>query len=274
MVMTLFGRRLHEHPSNTTNISDHQTFHPETPMVHALLLSALLAPVTALSEEVVFRGMIPSAIHYLTRSIPLALVGQAILFGLGHVSPKASHGENRVVGALQSASALWYGLLYQMSGGNIFPCIIAHALYDMHIFMETWMRVNDQMDYTETAVLQRLSSQDEIDIRRIKHEAGASLTVETLALLRRFFYAFDEDHVGRLTRSNVQRAVSYAFLQDSTPPSQEKVDLLIDKLLASRVSADHGEFADRLKLPEFLRLVLFLKATGQQKAVAQRTIVA
>jgi hypothetical protein len=260
MVMTLFGRRKHNHPPTSHLIGGYQTLHAETPMLFALLFSTAIAIATGVSEEIIFRGLIPTAVVHLTHSIPLALIGQGILFGVGHQSPAATRGENKVISAMQTVSGTWYGVVYLLAGGDILPCIIAHALYDTHILMGTWMKINDQMDYTETAVLRRLTKMDEKEIRKIKLEVGSSLSAETLAFLRRFFYAFDYDHAGSLSRSDVQRAISYAFLRDTEQPTEERVNQLFDRLIGNRDEIATGDVASRLMLPEFLRMILFIRA--------------
>lgn len=258
MVMTLFGRRAHDHKNNTVSHT------PQTPMIHALFFSVALAMVTGVSEEIVFRGIFPSVIFNFSQSIFITLVGQAVLFALGHLSPRSSFGENKVVTGLQATNGLWYGLVYLATGGDILPCIIAHALHDVHVFVETWMKINDQIDYTEFSVLQKLSLDDEVEIRRIKEEAGPSLSTETLAHARRFFYAFDYEHRGSLSESDVKRAVSYAFLQDKVQPDEDRVSDLFETMLQQR----DGKFIkkdsqNRLRLSEFFRLLFLLKARAQ-----------
>jgi len=228
-------------------------------MMHALLCSTAIAVLTGLSEEIIFRGIIPSAIFQTVHSAPIALFGQAVLFGVGHQSSAATRGENRVIGTLQTVSGVWYGMVYLLAGGDILPAIIAHALYDLHVFMENWMQINDQMDYTEQAVLERLTKADANEVRRIKQEAGPDFSAETLAFLRRFFYAFDHDHAGSLSKSDVQRAISYACLQDAEPPTEDRVNDLFEKLIANRDETVQGDLVRRLMLPEFLRMILFIR---------------
>jgi len=261
MVMSLFGRREHDHKDNSVS------YPPETPMMHAMSLSIALAIITGFSEEIVFRGFLPLAIFHFAQSVPMTLIGQSLLFGLGHLSPQATLGENKVISGLQATNGLWYGLVYLAAGGDILPCIIAHALYDIHVFMETWMSINEQMDYTEAAVLERLSPDDEVEIRRIKEEAGPNLSTETLAHARRFFYAFDYEHRDSLSKSDVKRAVSYAFLHDHNQPSNERVSQLFDRMIKKRdlngSDAFSSNLQERLRLPEFLRLLFLLKAKSQ-----------
>jgi hypothetical protein len=113
-------------------------------------------------------------------------------------------------------------------------------------------------------VLQKLPLDDEVEIRRIKEEAGPSLSTETLAHARRFFYAFDYEHRCSLSESDVKRAVSYAFLQDKVQPDEDRVSDLFETMLQQR----DGKFIkkdsqNRLRLSEFFRLLFLLKARAQ-----------
>lgn len=263
MVMSLFGRRKEES-------REEEPYLPETPMIHALSLSLALAVCTGISEEIVFRGILPAGMFHFSQSVPITLIGQSLVFSLGHFSPRASLGENKVICSLQATNGLWYGFMYLAGGGDILPCIIGHALYDIHVFMETWMSINDQLSYTEQAVLKQLSKNDEIEIRRIKQEAGLRLSTETLAHARRFFYAFDYEQQDSLSKSDVKRAASYAFLHDKVQPTDDRVAKLFDLMLEQRPIHDNNFVSivhqERLSLPEFLKLLFLLKANPGQAA--------
>lgn len=247
MVISLFGRRRSSRDPEATNSST------------VMILSGLIALSTGISEEMVFRGYIPTAIESVSHSLPLALLGQAVLFALAHISPKSSPGENKVVGGLQLANGLWYGLVYAASGGDIVPCIIAHALYDMHVLCETWCSINKQMDYTQDAFQRDLDTKEVEALAMMQRQAGPSLNDETLNFARRFFYAFDYEHKGSLCLSDVFRAVNYAFLQDSVIPPQEDVEKIFDSVIDTRdASLDYP--GDRLTVSEFLRLLFTLKS--------------
>jgi hypothetical protein len=58
----------------------------------------------------------------------LACAGQASLFALGHTSPVTSSQENKIVASMQFVNGLWMGFLYLLTGGDIVPCIISHAV--------------------------------------------------------------------------------------------------------------------------------------------------
>lgn len=266
MVMTLFGRRQHTHPITEEANGHHPDLHPETSMFQVMVLSLCLAVLTGMTEEILFRGVIPSLIVFQTQAVMAGLFGQAFLFGIGHLSPQATSEENKIVSGFQVANGIWHGVVYLAAGGDVLPCIIAHTLYDMHVFVETWKRTNDQMDYTEEAVLRKLTTDDENEIRQIKREAGPSLSAETLAFARRFFYAFDFDHRGSLSLADVQRAISYAFLHDKVQPSERRVRAIFKRMIKRR--KDEGtqvgkDIEDRLRLTEFLRVLFLLKAKPQ-----------
>lgn len=188
LVMTVFGRR-QEGDAETAGA-------PTTTTAQAIGWGALLALVTAWSEEFVFRGMLQSGIYHWSlgsagssadvgASIFLAWAMQSIVFGLaGHTlvnhhlmmlssqmqqqgNGPAKHQQaanfknieasHRMIMELQTAQAAWLGAVYFMTGGDLLPCIVGHFLYNMHVLVKTWHGVNEQMDWTEAAQ-QSLSS--------------------------------------------------------------------------------------------------------------------
>jgi membrane protease YdiL (CAAX protease family) len=82
----------------------------------------------AFGEELVFRGYIQSRIEHVIGSTRgaalLALIGQAVIFGMLHVYLGAG-------GAiLAGATGLIIGLVYLAGGRNLWPCIVLHGLID------------------------------------------------------------------------------------------------------------------------------------------------
>lgn len=250
MVIGLFGRR--------KSVSEPDATGSELVM----MLSLAIALSTGLSEELVFRGYAPIALGSISHSIPFALIGQAVLFAFAHISPTSSSGQNKVVGGLQFLNGLWYGLVYQLTGGDILPCVIAHMLYDMHVLCETWHVINVQMDYTQEAYQNKLNHNEEVAIQEIQDKAGPALNTETLNFARRFFYAFDSQHRGSLSLHDVQRAVSYAFLKDQVSPEPEKVEQTFTETLNARDASFVGAPTNRLGVSEFLRVLFTLKSNG------------
>jgi membrane protease YdiL (CAAX protease family) len=270
MVISLFGRR-----KSVMEPMGSRSY-------HVMLLSAGIALSTGISEEIIFRGFIPTAIFSSSHSWPLALLGQAALFSAGHLSRKSRPGENRLVGLLQFFNGLWYGSVYFITGGDILPCIVAHILYDMHILCETWTFINTQMDYSQKTSQTVLDQKEERAIRQLQEGGGAMLNAETVSFARRFFYAFDYGHVGSLSLADCQRAVTYAFMNDKViPPPQTVADLFrqvqqgrsslpID--VASTGGASVAGIAsttpsDRLTFSEFLQVLYVLRSSLSAKSL-------
>ncbi|KAL3944821.1 MAG: hypothetical protein SGBAC_001086 [Bacillariaceae sp.] len=246
MVLSMFGRR--------RSVEDIEGTAPE--LMASLALGIALC--TGLAEELVFRAYAPMAIFTLSNSVMIALLGQAGLFALFHISPSASPGENRVVGGLQFINGLWYGLLYLMTGGDVVPCIIAHVLHDMYIFCSSWDTINNQMDYTQDAYEKPLPQSEESAMAKLQVMAGPALNRDTLNFARRFFYAFDSKQQGSLSLQDVHRAVDYAFLKEEKSPEPPVVEQMFDTLLQARVTTELP--TNRLGVTEFLCLLFALKS--------------
>lgn len=246
MVLSLFGRRRFEQGTEGT-----------APELMASLALAI-ALCSGLSEELVFRAYVPSAVFVLSNSAILALLSQAVMFALVHISPSANPRQNRVMGGLQFANGLWYGLLYLVTGGDVLPCIIAHVMHDMYIFCSSWDTINNQMDYTEVAYKKPLPHREESALAKLQEMAGPALNRETLNFTRRFFYAFDSKQKGSLSLQDVHRAVDYAFLKEENPPEPRVVEEMFDNLLEARVTNTFP--SNRLGVSEFLSLLFALKS--------------
>jgi membrane protease YdiL (CAAX protease family) len=301
MVVTLFGRRrtslaaaaaaaASKLPNKDGNDNEHVastgtgtgTEQATATTFQVTAWSVLVTTLTAVSEEIVFRGYLSAAVMALTGSWAAAWLGPAALFGAGHAHAGSTFGENKIVTGFQTVNGLWYGLVY-MCTGSLVPGIMAHLLYDTHVLVAAWHDVNEQMDWTEAAYPTALSVGEQADITKIQTMSGDALTTETLNFCRRFFYAFDHDHVKSLSLVNVQQAVSYAFLQDKVAPSTDQVQDMFAMVLDERndprrhddddpaadaVTAQDDLPADRLRLTEFLRLLFALRAQTYQKASA------
>lgn len=137
----------------------------------------------------------------------------------------------------------------------------------MHVLVETWHLTNNQIDWAEDT--HPLAPEDIEGIRQIKEESGGALTVETLSFCRRFFYAFDYERLGTLSLSDVQRAVSYAFLQDEAVPTEDDVRRMFNAILSRRT--ERG--GDRLRLAEFLRLLFSLRSQMQARQQSSAYVV-
>ncbi|CAB9500226.1 expressed unknown protein [Seminavis robusta] len=276
-VMELFGRRKRD-----AIVTSDASQSASTTTLQVLFFSLIIAAVSAISEELIFRGLIPALLVSYTHSVGWALLGQAILFGFGQIQNRSSFAENGVFTMMQCLNGVWYGAIYLAGGGDIVPVMISHILYEMHIFVGTWKAMNDQMDYKEDSCRHH-TSEKKIDsllassqsrsraskrAQRPKDLVGQRLMApETLELGQAFFYAFDHEHRGTLSLVDVKRAVSYAFLQDddptmtaSEPPSDVQTTAVFYKILQQRSALSGSGSEERLYLPEFLRLLFTLKS--------------
>ena len=287
-VMALFGRRRQR--QNSKSMVDQQqqmskqdnilsTLSTTTDTAQVVLFGIAIAMVSAVSEELIFRGLLPILLVSCTNSVGLALLGQALIFGIGQIRRDSSVTENGVFSLMQVMNGLWYGGVYLTTGGDILPVLVAHLLYECHVVVGTWKVVNDQMDYTERVSAKTLSTEEELDSGRILTEAGGSLSTETFQIGRRFFYAFDSEHQGTLSLADVKRAVAYAFLQDDIQPSDARAKEVFHQMMelrqshagTARVSVENegGNSAEeRLSLSEFLNLLFALKSTAWKNRLA------
>ncbi len=253
MVISLFGRRKSELEPTAS------------PSFQVMILSALIAISSGISEEIIFRGYIATAIFAMTNSLSSALFGQAVLFAVGHLSKDAEPGENMLNWSFQLFNGLWYAAVYQMTGGDILPCIIAHVLCDMHTLCQTWTEVNDQMDYTQKSSMNHLGDDQQNAVERLQRGTGITLNPETIDFARHFFYAFDNDHAGSLSLSDCQQAVSYAFMNDKIAPDSDVVCDLFEQAKEQRYANGISVGpSDRLDFSEFLHLLVALRSNSRQ----------
>jgi membrane protease YdiL (CAAX protease family) len=269
MVMTLFGRRkappdefLPERYKGVTMLTSKSN--------DVLLQSFVLAGTTGVCEEIVFRRLVPSLIALFTGgNMALTYVGQAALFGLGHVQPKSSAVDNGVVAGLQVVNGLFLGGLY-LATNDLVPCIVAHSVFDFIQFFKTWWDANAQLEYAEMMYLQPLPSGVEKQVRGVLDAAKSQnpkMNPRLFEFIKRLFYTFDFDKSQSLSLSEVRKGVSYMALEQSArPPDQAIVDQLFAETVQSR-QANSGQkdnaAAGRLDFIDFVRLWSKLAKIGE-----------
>jgi len=92
--------------------------------VAAITLWTILSLSAGICEEVVFRGYLQRQLAALSGSASLAILGQAIVFGIAH----GYEGVDAVIRIVVYGLAI--GLLAQWRG-NIRACVLAHASWDI-----------------------------------------------------------------------------------------------------------------------------------------------
>jgi len=157
--------------------------------------------------------------------------------------------ENGIVIGLQVINGLLFGLLYLLNGGDLVPCIIAHAVYDFGVFFKTWLDSNGQIEYAESMFLKPLPAnvQQEVD-QVLQQQGNAKINPELFNTVKRLFYTFDFDKNKTLSKSEVRKGFSYLALEKAgIPPPQEQVDFLFDSF-TSEIDKSRLSFSDFLRL--------------------------
>jgi membrane protease YdiL (CAAX protease family) len=268
MCLTLFGRRsIPPDDFLPASYKDGalQKF-PTTTRTAVAVQSFMLSTLTGFCEETVFRRLVPAMIVLLlgTHVNPLLpYVGQALLFGLGHAQPGNKLAENGILIGFQTFNGLGTGLLYILTGGDIVPCIISHATYDLVVFFKTWNDANDQLEYAESKYNKPLSPEIEKQVRSLIRTSNPTKDPEmSYKLMKRMFYLFDIDKNETLSLSEVRKGISYMAIERKAgnPPSQSEVDQLF------ALVTPPGE--SRLTLPDFLRMLSLFNKKVKAPSVA------
>jgi hypothetical protein len=171
--------------------------------------------------------------------------------------------------------------LYLLSGGDIVPCVVAHAFYDFVTFFATWATANGQLEYAERMYQEPLSADQERQVQELlKGASRQRLDPKLYRAIKRLFYTFDFDKNKTLSLSEVRKGVAYMALERAgTPPPQQQVDQLFLAAVEARKrpsisGSDDGSTSgrddNRLSFADFLRLYLSMssRAANQPAAVA------
>ena len=265
LTISLFGRRKAPHPDFMPDQLQGAEF-PTSNALEVLVQSAALATVVGFCEETVFRRLVPAVVSqfYGTDNVLVLLLGSTALFAGGHYQPKVGRQENAVVLSLQLVNGLGFGLIYILSGGDLVPCIVAHAFYDFVTFFKTWWDVNAQMAYADAMYSQPMEQNDK-EIRAILRSSPTKMNPETFNVVKRLFFTFDFDKNKTLSLSEVRKGLAYLALETSKrPPPQELIDDLF------RETTKDAARPDRLNFAGFLRLLTSLQSMQQRVLALER----
>ena len=265
LVTALWGRRTH---SDTVAFAK-KTTATTTNSRDALGTTLALAALTALCQQAVFFDLIPGALLSTTQTPVIAIVLPSFLFGLFHMTRKAE--EDLLLVSLH----LLHGLVYMclVAGtGALWPSILTQSLYQSHVWTTTWHKVNDQIDWAHAAPDQPpLSAHDAAVWSALESHSQGALTPSSVQVLQSIFYAFDTEHQGYLSLSNVQTAMAYTFWQQGQElPNPTRIQALFEALLDQRPSQNENVPANRLSWVEFVRLLVSLRASSRRESETQR----
>lgn len=144
--------------------------------------------------------------------------------------------------------------------------MISKKIYDFQILFFTWMSVNDLLEYSYEKSLEPIPEDSFKEVMGMKRQLGNQLSETTFELCKRVFFIFDEDKNGFLSRSEVQRGVSYLGVEGFiAAPSQKTVDSVFDSCINMRVKKGieiKSEITEQLRFADFLRLFLTIKAVS------------
>jgi membrane protease YdiL (CAAX protease family) len=278
MVMTLFGRRskvssitIEDSESSDTAVKASikmDRLEPSTRWTDVALISLGLSYLTGFCEEITFRGLIPHLLKstIFLGSVPLACVGQAAIFGLGHFAPTTSQSENKLIATFQFFNGLWFGLLFLLTGGDLVPCIIAHTIYDFSTFFFTWMKANEQIEYAYYMTLEQLSPEIEKELNAIKSKFTIKVPQDEIEMCKRLFYILDTNKNGAVSKPEVQKGINYLDVEKVfKAPPRETVNSIFDSCIKNRNSKEvvYGiNVENELQFLDFMQLFYTLKSNA------------
>jgi len=154
----------------STDMQMLRIFGPKARPLVALGISAALAGLTGLVEEVTFRGeILPTLAQWSTvpgnlpftvdpsQGIYYGVALSTIIFAALHVNPlglfkgKEAAIDALVLFGLQLSTGGTFAALY-LASGNLAVPIVSHGLYDFYTFYKTHLVVTGQMEYVETNI--------------------------------------------------------------------------------------------------------------------------
>lgn len=230
----------------STNMAVLRLFGPTPKPVLALLVSAFLATLTGVVEEVTFRGqLIPFfANRFAEGDILTGAALATLLFAVLHTNPAGffkggdAFLDNSVLLALQLVNGSAFALLY-LTTGNLAVPIVAHALYDFYTFYKTHMvDVAGQMEYAKEQKDMPTLKNPLLEKRWIA-ERGQ----EFVDGVKQTFYLMDTNRDGVLSRKELRVAL-FSYGINLSPSQSEKVAEEADKDNSGDIDLD--EFLDYL----------------------------
>lgn len=244
----------------STNMAVLRLFGPTPKPVLVLLLSALLAGLTGVVEEVTFRGqLIPFfANRFAEGDILTGAAMATFLFAFLHTNPLSffKGGEafldNAVLLVLQLINGAFFALLY-LATGNLAVPIVAHALYDFYTFYKTHMvDVAGQMQYAQAQKDMPAFKDQRLEQRWI-NERGQDFVDG----VKQTFYLMDTNRNGVLSRKELRVAL-FSYGINLSPQQSAQV--------AQEADLDNSGAID---LDEFLE---FVGPTGSAGKAIRNTL--
>lgn len=224
----------------STNMAVLNLFGPQARPALAGLISLVLATVTGIVEETVFRGQsLPAfANAYGGGDVFTGVVLSTLLFAILHTNPlaffkgKEAVADNLTLLTLQIINGSIFALLYILSGNLAVP-ILTHALYDFYTFYKTHLvDVAGQMEYAEREAAMPFCSSNKIEQMWIE-ERGEEWLTDT----KQSFYLMDTNMDGAISRKELRIAL-YSYGVYLSEEESEEVKLAADKDNSGEIDFD------------------------------------
>lgn len=215
----------------------------------ALAISAVLAGITGVVEEAIFRGqLLPKLAEWSSLTLGLDQ-GTALLSGVAlstlifaalHTNPtslfrgKDAIQENAVLLAYQLVTGGIFASLY-VATGNLAVPIVAHVLYDAVTFFKTHLDVTEQLSYAQQEKL--MPSTTYAVEQRWKEERDEAFVERA----REVFYLMDTNQDGVLSRKELRVAL-FSYGIDLSKNESARITQTAD--LDGSGEIDFGEFLE------------------------------
>lgn len=275
----------------------------------SIIILSIINSMTSISSELIYRLYLPTLLFSTTSDTMVSLLIPALLYGVSHTPtiwdqnlsvPTRSivaNTDSYMLLLHQTMAALWYSILY-MCSGSIVPGIISHYMYDMDVLTSTWHTMNDQMDYIDdnhyhsaTTTITAASPPPSLVIGGTTTYMTSSnelrwqppqlqLTSEAEEISRRFFLAFDSEHVNSWSVSDLDRALQYILYNTNNKSNRNGRDnssaiglfrqyatTTISTIPSSSSSTAASRNEPRLQYTDYLQLLqkLYTGSTNVQK---------
>jgi hypothetical protein len=218
MVLQMLGQRRQHLVTPSPNTQIAADISSNTSTGSSIFVLSIVTVITSTSAEFLYRYCIPMILYSITSSYTISIFVSSILYGLSHIQWDSRIigtkviSNSRMVFTQQTLAGIWYSMICLCSGGNIAPAIIVHYMYDMDLLTSTWHRINNQLDYVDLVQQQ----QQQVPTNMVVHSPSIpTLTNEAVEVSRRFFYAFDSEHVGSLSEKDVYHATQYILYKQN-----------------------------------------------------------
>jgi hypothetical protein len=130
------------------------------------------------------------------------------------------------------------------------------------------MKANDQIEYAYYKCLDPIPADSVMEVNALKREFKIQVDDHIFDMFKKVFFIMDTDKNGTISKSEVQRGISYLDIEGIlVAPSQKLVNSVFDQCISIRSSekiAVDSSIAEELRFSDFIRLLLTVKVMGDK----------